>query len=724
MSMYFAPNNNFVCTIPAAMEYVAAPQPKPQKTHHWYDFITDWSGENLWHNLVMIGEVIGGLLLAPLTAGTSEGAALASIAATAAVETGVGIAGAAANTGIDAAYGHATWGSGLTNFGSGIVGGLAAGGFQLGGFAIKGALVNSGRALGNIEKVFNDNMFGTIWGTIRPKNEFDMFMKDFNDVVGKGLINKGYHSSKLGMESLGKKINKFYYGKNTPLGNLNVFDQYAKAMVKHTPEFSRKIGEKGAIEVGQRYGNEETKAKYFRELYKGGQGATFTALGEETTSMFLKYSAREITELEFVEYISQLPRAEQLLFKRTLSGFKLENGKIIESKDLFVKIKADVNKEVTEWGLEKPIKKYTHRELTKEIYNYKESFRHLREPSVLKTSWKEFKEAKGFKEKFNEFIKLTSTHDFNEKIVQRGQLLNPTDAGREVARKPYLWLRAQIKKWWTKITLKNKMLNKFSKFANQFKKFIAKSMASGHEYHVFPGSSWILGYRVLQKIGTEAFIEIQFQREPTNDKPPVFTWTNKITLKKWKLFPSPGHFYLRYFAQRDSGVMSKIGFITKSFVPMTSLRNMISLVSNITHTIRSMSEEGVGNFFTEYIPSVLKTAKRNGTNRVGWLAGDIVGMIGTTMFGGTVGRIAKGLTRKTARYGIIPMVSGTKSHWDKAITETIRREGLRKVRRTHYGRIATSHLRGQRKLQIFRSVPSALSGGTISFPRGKPRRRR
>ena len=133
MKMYYGTSTNYVCSTPTSLPLE---KHHKRKEHHWYEpfkFWTEdfWKGENVWHNLVMIGEIVGGMVAAPLTAGLSEVGALAAIGTTAAVETTIGVIGAGINTGIDVAYGHASVGGTFTNLGMGIAGGLSAGGLTI-----------------------------------------------------------------------------------------------------------------------------------------------------------------------------------------------------------------------------------------------------------------------------------------------------------------------------------------------------------------------------------------------------------------------------------------------------------------------------------------------------------------------------------------------------------------------------------------------------------------
>ena len=724
MSMYFSQTNNFVCNAPVT--YSLNQISKPQKTHHWYDafeFWTSdfWKGENLWHNLVSIGEVVGGLIAAPFTAGASEAGALASIAATAAVETTIGLIGAGANTAIDAAYGHATWSGGLTNFGVGIASGLTAGGLQGLGYGARGAINKlTGSFSKGVRNIFNINKAG---------------IKELYQ-GNKNIFKIGFENTKGGARYLDKLLgnNREFMDKVlNGISKQNILPAINRSLKSGARELLDKTSEnivKNLNRLGTR-----TLEKYEEESINGVIKGSKLRLGlrssyEVFERMFDKLVRREITEKEFIDFILTLPRADQMLFMRTWNGFIIDLDHVISKKSIQsimdsekIKLNNWFDRSLKMiWIQEKVFHPLKWRKLYQpkdikldrwfsrysKVVNIKHKFwstirRKINEP--LKHIWNDFKlikEKVTLREKFKQLNRALGSSHFNDMIVQKVQLTNVSDAYREIAKTPYLIVRNWVKKGWAKMAIKMKWLRKFSKFGNMFKHYLIKGGS-----HVFPGSSWILGYKILYGEPMNRFIRIDFQPGPTNNKPPVFLMTNDITLHKWKKFTSPGYFYLRTFAYK--GELGPLKYL-RAFLPMRSLRNVISLVSNITHSIHDIAE---GKYISNWKNRMGTGLKRNAINRLGWLAGDIAGMVGGTFLGHTFGRIAKAVVRKSSRYGIIPMVNHKVQQWDKVLSSTIRTEGLKRIRRRPGGKAATSNLRGRRKFNVVSSIPSAVSGGLL-----------
>ena len=449
MNMYYGTTTNFVCNQPVsqALNHLSGPKPKE---HHWYDafkFWTAefWSKENVLHNLVMVGEIVGGIIAAPFTGG---GSAAAAIAATAAVETGIGLVGAAVNTGIDYAFGHGSaLGTGV-NFGTGIFGGLAAGGFQYLGNIRRAIRMAKGKGLKWAEKYTQE-----VWAGVWEEEAEEEIIGQFGI---KELFETNEHLKTLSKNEVGHMLSKRYrptliemfkdevewqgwYGGMT-LGGLHT-DEFLT-------DFAKNATVKGFQEAGQReinYSLDETLTKV------GFKGAKSLLLNE-----FKKLTEGIITKEAFQKFLmKEISESDVKLFE-------------IAIKDLSVNLSTG---EIPEY-------------VAKEILNserfslktwFKNTWNNIKHPfKVVHRDFKAIRKAEGWREKLKQLKKALSSAEFNESWVQKGQLSNVTDAAREIARTPYLWIRSMMKKGWAKIARRFKWLQKFSKIAKAAKEILSK----------------------------------------------------------------------------------------------------------------------------------------------------------------------------------------------------------------------------------------------------------
>lgn len=203
---------------------------------------------------------------------------------------------------------------------------------------------------------------------------------------------------------------------------------------------------------------------------------------------------------------------------------------------------------------------------------------------------------------------------FNDKVVQRVQLIDPNDLGRAPVEAAYKYISKKIAK-------------RFAKKLPMFDKALeVKGLYS------FNNSQWIETVRLLGDNPLPAannLYRITFNPNTTNNKRAVLVWMNSFKHKKFITTSSPGRFYLRNFATAKPGggllgllfpglpiahskMSNKIENWLGIILPVQLLRNVYSLTSNIVENISAMQK---GDYTKTYWKKLSGSFIRTAVNR-------------------------------------------------------------------------------------------------------------
>ncbi len=321
--------------------------------------------------------------------------------------------------------------------------------------------------------------------------------------------------------------------------------------------------------------------------------------------------------------------------------------------------------------------------------------------------------------------KYTGTSDFNQKYVQKAQLIDPNDLGRAPVEALYQKVKSSIYKW----------LNKVGKAADNFEKLDELWTKTGGLTFA-EKSSWIYGIKRVIDLPDRELIMIRFKPEATSNKRPVLVWGSKLQVKRFIASDSPGSFYLKNWATSRggkpvglTGLFGGIGF-TKSgrglivnqvlgFIPVQQLRNILSIVSNWVENIHDMNTgDYQKNYFKKLKASFINTA----VSRTFRIFGKVIGGgVAGKYFGDKIGRFVGAELQRVGTQilgrGVKNAIAGKsfgtglKQAAIKGALVSIRSNALRGLRGSGRNSVIVNTLTARRKLQTVKRIPNAMLPG-------------
>ena len=351
--------------------------------------------------------------------------------------------------------------------------------------------------------------------------------------------------------------------------------------------------------------------------------------------------------------------------------------------------------------------------------------------------------------RLTKFVRSVGSQKFNDRYVQKIQMyFDDNDLGRAGVEHLYQVIKKQIGKYF-------KNAKKLLEGAASIEEAYIKS--GGHALD----STWVLGYKVLRKVGYENIIMVSFR----NGKEPIFTHVSDKKLISWKNAPSIGRFYLDNFAFSRGGkslglksllaggnikAASTIGRGILSFIKVGALKNVISIVSNVventitydkeTHKLGMKAPGGLLGLATGGFDmnAFTKSLRNSAISRTFRLAGNVIGGgVAGHFFGKKVGDF---VGRELQRIGTQILATGVKNkiaglnfdgsgftidkrgvrHYHKSTLKknlvrgalvSVRSHSKASLRRYKPNAVINHTISARRKLQVVKRIPNAIAPG-------------
>ncbi len=325
---------------------------------------------------------------------------------------------------------------------------------------------------------------------------------------------------------------------------------------------------------------------------------------------------------------------------------------------------------------------------------------------AIKEQFSDARKAKGFKAKAKAYNRALGSAEFNDGVVQKAQLSDPHDLFRVPSEVLYKKIGRAMEKQFSK------MKPLFKNLAKLDKAWLKLSGA------VELDSSWILGYRPIQSEGLFQFVQITFRSAETNNKAPVYTWMTEAAIKAFTS-GSPGRYYKRHIQKKAFGFFkgNPIAERILSFIPGQTLKNVLSLSSNLSSTAGALAN---GTFTNGYLKTGLKTLINNSENRVGRLVGrKLLGGLATVAFGRRAGNAVGRLGQKLATQVATPALKGESIDAANVIGKTMLSESRRVMKRRSRNSILLHQNTVKRKLGLLARVPGSVTPGSWTLSRTK-----
>lgn len=227
-------------------------------------------------------------------------------------------------------------------------------------------------------------------------------------------------------------------------------------------------------------------------------------------------------------------------------------------------------------------------------------------------------------------VKKLGTKDFNDKFVQRAQLIDPNDLGRYGPERMYQFLKEKLdkkieKNVFRKAGAKGKALLKDAK---EIEDAFVKSGGT-----LFPPNRYIIGMKVLGGPINSRLVLIKFNKLNTstkkagknhNGKKDLIIRATDADIERLRLEGKNYWFAVGrrkgWFVSRGgkTGVSGSVGTISNNlslflgFVPIPALRNVLSIVSNWVENVSDMAR---GDYFGNYISKLERALFRTTINR-------------------------------------------------------------------------------------------------------------
>lgn len=334
---------------------------------------------------------------------------------------------------------------------------------------------------------------------------------------------------------------------------------------------------------------------------------------------------------------------------------------------------------------------------------------------------------------YKKLWRYSGSREFNDKYVQRLQLIDPNDLGRAPIEHLYQVLKRKI----------NKSLKSIYKKGRKIDEAFEKSGGTRSD------SAWIMGYKVVIDEPQKKLILITFRPEATYNKRPVLVWADRHQLRQFK--EDAGVTYLKYWAISKggrrvglTGLFGGISFIPNkaggslalnsvlSFIPAQQLRNWLSIVSNYVENISDMVS---GNYIGKYFTKLKKSFINTSISRTFRLGGRVVlgGSIGRQFgqkIGNIIGQESQRVGTQIFATGIKNTIAGksftkglSKSSINAALTSA-RSHSLRGLRsRRGSNSVIVNMISAQRKIGYVKRIPNAVTPGRSALNFQKLKRR-
>lgn len=291
----------------------------------------------------------------------------------------------------------------------------------------------------------------------------------------------------------------------------------------------------------------------------------------------------------------------------------------------------------------------------------------IRLPQLLDDSWESlssqtqrlFKSKKHFKDLLYKYttvgmfntklvraVKFVGSHQFNDSVVQRVQLINPSDAGRAWVEFTSRWLRKAVRgKLPKQGTKAYENLQKGKHVVGKIEKAFVKSGGT-----LIPPNRYLLGFKKvpIEHPGKYQSYLLYFNQKHTGAKDPkaknhggkkhvIISATKKqiVMLQTegvyyyWKVGKHEG-WYTNRGGRRKGG---KYGFLNEipnemalfiGFMPVSALRNILSIESNIVET---GSDIVTGTYASQYLKKFMGSSGKTAVTRLSRLMfRDVIGM--------------------------------------------------------------------------------------------------
>lgn len=324
-------------------------------------------------------------------------------------------------------------------------------------------------------------------------------------------------------------------------------------------------------------------------------------------------------------------------------------------------------------------------------------------------------------------MKIMGTSRFNQRFVQKVQLIDPNDFGRA----PVEWLYQKTKKWFNKNVISKlpkvaKNTARIDKAVEEFKRHGGVSVADISDWHI--------GYKIISTNGLESLVQITYILDSaTAEFRHVYVFANKFQLKQYRR--SPGRMYRNTWALslgRKVDVTSMLSRFGKGmhpkdakqfasllgFLPVPALRNILSLVSNVVENISDMT---TGKWSKQWTSKFTRSFTNSLISRSFRLVGQVGGKYAATKYGkqiyNLVGREFQRAGTTIIGKGIKSSIQGKGFGIDKAPKQllyntmvSVRSNTLKHVRRNKSSAIAAS-LSVRRKMEQYKRIPNAAVPG-------------
>jgi len=318
--------------------------------------------------------------------------------------------------------------------------------------------------------------------------------------------------------------------------------------------------------------------------------------------------------------------------------------------------------------------------------------------------------------------KAIGSRGFNDRWVQKLQLIDPNDLGRAPVEALYQRTKRYLDDAFKQT---RKRLSPVLKKAKNIETAFTKTGG------VLLDSDWLLGYKVITATPATSLILIKFIPSATNAKRDVIVWATPFQIKQ--LIASPGKSYLRYWALSRGGapvsltnLFGGLSFGRSSlfvsnvlgFIPVPQLRHILSIVSNWVENVADIANgDYAKNYFDKLKRSFINTSISR-SFRI--LAKGVVGNYAKQAFGNAIGRFIgfelQRLGTNIGAYAIKAAISGrTKNlgarlskNLAHGIVTSVRSNSLRTLRRRKPNSLIAQTLSARRRFRQINRIPNAV----------------
>ncbi len=348
---------------------------------------------------------------------------------------------------------------------------------------------------------------------------------------------------------------------------------------------------------------------------------------------------------------------------------------------------------------------------------------------------------KTYGSRINNIVKRIGSRGFNDRIVQRVQLIDPNDAGRALIERAYQGIKKWIDKKWHKF---KKWLRKTFKMEQRIEDALSK------QGWTVLNSRYLQALKPMYKIheskipGKDTYeVQVRFNKTNTmsskgknkNGKKPIIVKMTSLDMEKLVTQGSSywfevGHKKGWWVTKGGRAMNGSFQTITNKlslflgFIPISALRNLISITSNLVENVASWAHsKGAGGFVANWFEKAGHSFTNSLTSRAGRLVGGVLAKKALGEIPG-IGKVAHryfgSISQKFVSAGIHTVRDGNSFKSEMRNIGKTTASSFSRRNRKHGATGVRAQAHGiERNFKISRSVGSAVSVGRINMPKIK-----